>query len=186
MNAANHPEWMKRIGATPGKLALIGVLALVLGYVVISQLPGGGSSSAESEPPSPRVPRRAAKSTTSDSTRSSEAVAVREAWPQPDLEQAVATDPFAQPLWARTDQAAAGESSPQQSAAQVAQSAEAAKSQALAKLRAEGAAVIVVLDGKPLALVGERQVRIGDRLEGFYVQDITESGIVLGSEGQSQ
>ncbi|WP_425397158.1 hypothetical protein [Aeoliella sp.] len=177
--ANNHPEWMKRVGATPGKLALIGVLAAILGYVVLSQLPSGGSSSAESAPSSPRLPRSAAKA---NSNKSKTPVAERQAWPKPNLEQAVASDPFARPQWAQVAQAEPAETA----ASDRPMTAQAAESQALAKLRAEGAAVIVVLDGKPLALVGERQIRIGDRLEGFYVQDITESGIVLTSESHSQ
>ena len=177
---------MKRVGATPGKLALIGVLAVILAYVVISQLPNGSSSAAKPDPPSRRTPRRGANATTVEITKPAALATEREAWPQPDLKQAVANDPFARPLWARVAQGQGSESPTNRSMAQLAQAAEDAKAEALAKLRAEGATMIVVLDGKPLALVGERQIRIGDRLEGFYVQDITASGIVLGSEGQSQ
>ncbi len=32
------------------------------------------------------------------------------------------------------------------------------------------------------ALVGEQQIRVGDRLEGFQVKQITESGIILTTE----
>lgn len=87
-------SWLERNGATPGKLALMGVLALILGYVIISQLPGKkpAAISLRSAPPLTGV--------TSPQTNQADPVTTapqRKAWPKLKVSQAVVHDPFAAP-----------------------------------------------------------------------------------------
>jgi hypothetical protein len=96
------------------------------------------------------------------------------------LDVVVRYDPFAIPSWARTAAQVSASLVPSGQTPSVA-----AREEALAKLQDLGAAVIVEVDGKPLALLGERRVRVGDRVEGYRIKRIDASGIVLAIEGQS-
>lgn len=171
-------NFMQRAGATPGKLALIGVLAIILTYVIVSQLPSTPPPRLELVTPEPAAsavaPVAPLAAVPAEQAVSGEARA--KPWPAADLDAVVRFDPFAAPAWAVASAAnlsLAG--SPAAAAANQ-------RAEALAKLRTLGAAVIMEVDGEPLALVGEQQIRVGDRLEGFQVKQITESGIILTTE----
>ena len=180
MSNPQQQDWMTRVGATPGKLALIAVLGVILTYVVVSQLPSRRPAPAElvtrtaaakSAPPAPIKSDPA-----SDSQASLPEI---KPWPRPNLRIATAHDPFATPAWARSAVVTAELNLPQ------ADSSLREQADAIAELRKLGATVIVEVDGDPLALVGNQQLRVGDRVKGFRVEEITASGIVLTSEEQS-
>lgn len=181
MNHTTSNDWWQRTGATPGKLILIGVLAVVLAYVILSQVMGPSQTPAVAAVPATTTPSpQAAPPPASPSGQPRPAPPHQQPWPQPDLAKVVAFDPFAAPRWAQPVALAAADATTPAAATAV-DSGE----PTLAQLRELGAAVIVEVDGEPLALVGEHRVRVGDRLAGFLVTKITESGIVLASEGQS-
>lgn len=174
MTNSAQPTWMERSGATPGKLVLIGVLALVLAYVIISQLPSRKSAPVSltvEPPPASETTATPAKSQTTDVN-----AVQRAEWPSPDLSQVVAHDPFATPHWAQLDEPEAPRGSNEQASG---------VADVLTQLQQSGATAIVMLNGERLALVGDTQVRIGDQLKGYRVVAITNSGVVLASEKES-
>ncbi|MGI9456127.1 MAG: hypothetical protein ACR2NU_06160, partial [Aeoliella sp.] len=103
-----------------------------------------------------------------------------EPWPVADVNSVVAHDPFLPPYWAGVSLPPS--ELPSTPAKDVAKTSNAA----LEKLVASGTTVVVIVDGERLALVGDRQIRVGDRLDGFMVTAITESGVVLSGEGEEE
>ncbi len=177
MSKSKQQDWMTRVGATPGKLALIAVLGVILTYVVVSQLPSRLPAPAELITPtagSETAPAALAKADPASESR--ESLPEVKPWPRPNLRLATTHDPFATPAWARSAVTSAELNLPQ------ADSSSREQADAIAELRQLGAAVIVEVDGEPLALVGNHQLRVGDRVRGFRVEEITASGIVLTSE----
>ena len=172
-------SWMERTGATPGKLVLVAVLGIVLVSVYVYQFGGSGEPTVElvvpkelqSEAPTLRI-----------QTNLDEDALASRAWPPAELDTVVAYDPFALPFWAKTTLSASRANGD----AEENKLAEEQKKKVLDSLRQQGATVIVVVDGEPLALIGDKTIRVGDRLEGFQVKQISQSGITLTGEGQTE
>jgi hypothetical protein len=180
MSPTESSDFFQRIGATPRKLALVGVLGAVLTYVVVRPLLERHPPVELVTPPPTTAPAATSKSAPPAGKMAEPGLLAVKPWPQPDLERVATHDPFAVPGWARPAVSVvevAGKTSGGTATNQ--------RVETIAKLRELGAAVIVEVGGEPLALVGEHQLRVGDLLEGYRVKAITESGIVLASEGQS-
>lgn len=171
-----------RFGASRGKLALVGVLVVVLVTVIVMQLPsstnndnlptaavsdlpgweGDASANAASGPPAPQTapvekpPRK---------------------WPELSMEVIVACDPLAAPTWyldaLQLDQ------SKEQSDGNLVSTEESPDEPALADLQQAGTTIVLIAGGERIATIGERQLRIGDRIEGYQVSDITDQGVIL-------
>ncbi len=177
-STTTSPNFLERHGATPGKLKLIALLGCVLLYVIVSQIPFGGVTSASTKrrtPPTTSSPKPAGKQIAPSP------IATSKPWPAPDLSVIARHDPFALPPWARSASTAG--------TTRVASGKPIAlkdQKNVLEKLHASGIAVVMIVDGEPLALVGNRQIRVGDDLEGFEVTAITESGILLSEKGESE
>jgi len=202
----SRPTTMEKIGATPAKLALIGLLSAVLLAVVVPQLRGKSSSgqsadsvpagqsasqlrrkrptrsaggkpsaikkapsaseavpSADASAPSPR--NTAPSAGNADPARSSQG------WTQLPLEELVKHDPMAAPAWY-----VAAATKPAEEDALVDTAGQAL---ALAELEKQGANIVMIAGGERVATIGAEQLRIGDRIEGFRVIDITTQGVVL-------
>jgi hypothetical protein len=180
-------------GATPGKLALIAVLAVVLVGVLVYQFSGS------EEPPPPRkhpnVGRPAAARPAAGSTRVA-AGGTRVAAPKPDhtvvpktdrqwpkiaLEEVLQHDPFAlptalQPPAPKKPAVAVASQAPDKARqAEVRRQRE----QALAAIRAQGVQMVFVGKEKRVAIIGDRRVRVGDVFDGFRVTDIGSDGVTL-------
>lgn len=177
MTTTPAQSWLERNGATPGKLALIGVLALILGYVIISQLPGKkpAAISLRTAPPLAGV----ASPQTNQADPLTKAPQ-RKAWPKLEVSQAVVHDPFAAPPWAQSSLPPLPQASSGQPVASSSNSVD-----VLAELKESGATAVVMVNGERLALVGDARLRVGDRLKGFRVVDITQAGVVLADEKES-
>lgn len=183
----NHSSLANQLGATPGKLALIGVLAIVLCGVLYLQF----GPTAKPASRSATRPMAATESTTKPS-HSSAAVAVSVAtaaaphrktgalanWHSPKLASIVEYDPFAlpasfpQPASVKENTATVQNANQARSAAEqlAALQAERTKSEAeLKKLQQE--AVQIIIDRK-VAVVGGREVHVGDKINGFTVISI--------------
>lgn len=175
-----------RIGASRGKLALVGVLAVVLVVVVVMQLPGtsdvgdvptasvtempGRQGEGDAANPANRNSNPPAPQSTSTPGEKPPRV-----WPELSMEEILACDPLAAPAWYLA-------------AIQPEQSKEHAKgrtnetpkdSLVLAELQQTGATIVLIADGQRIATIGERQIHIGDRIEGYQVSDITDQGVIL-------
>src|SRR5262249_29722743 len=96
MNRANGD----RIGATRGKLALVGVLAAVLVGVLASNFRGSAGEPALAAPDSgPRRPIPAPASAVAAETSPFGEFAADGDWPHAELDKLVGFDPFAAPSW---------------------------------------------------------------------------------------
>jgi hypothetical protein len=194
-------------GATPAKLALIAALAIVLIGVLLVQFGafGGGAPrtasstkpkpaakpapSSEVSEPAPKGSAAAATTRAGSATKKSpmastpaSRVAARPVrpWAPPKVEEIARYDPFDVPppmvmLFGSNSTgrspAAGGTSSADR---------DRTLHETLAALRDRGVTMILTDAEGPLAVVGDRTVRIGDRVGGFVVTDISlEEGIVL-------
>lgn len=162
----SYKKQLEKMGATPGKLALIGLLSLVLVGVVAKQLPEGTAQTA-SKPSAPVSTSRkvAQKLSTQDSPEEPERENELTPWPEIDLTKTLAIDPFATPAWV------AKKEQPTTTPLNV--------TGVLADLQQQGASIVVITAEDKSATIGEQNVHVGDILEGYRVTDITAQGILL-------
>lgn len=168
-------NWLARSGATPGKLAAIGILGLVL-VTVIWRNVAGSSPTKPAKASHPSTSAKAETALAKPASKPQAAISKRiesetpRVWPQVSLEQTVKHDPFALPMWylmAQADEAG----SP---GAAIAKSA-----QVLEELKRQQTKIVVISSEDRVATIGERSYRVGDMIEGFKVTAITTEGIVL-------
>lgn len=182
---ASGKQWAKRLGATPGRLVVVGVLAVLLIALIVA--PPGGSAWLNNRPSSTsRGPSSA------DSEREREAASVTapaeisprtdRPWPVMELNEIVQYDPFVEPWRSNTEEEYPislvdpdglddDESldDPQEDRIE----------STIAAIREQGVRLIVLADGERVALVGERMVRVGDVIDGLVVTAIETDGVVL-------
>jgi len=190
---------MKRMGATPGKLALVGVLAVVLGTVLVGQLPDSTTTpEVARRPRTPMLnqsnstaaanqPRNIQQRThqsqprpfhSNSSTKSREQSSEPPTWPDLSLETIVAFDPFATPQWLSSATAAA-QAGPVDTRLLTEAARRARKASVLKDLQDQGTTIVVITSDDKRATIGNQTFRIGDHLEGFVITDITRQGVVL-------
>lgn len=173
--------WLERNGATRGKLALVGILAVMLVTVMWHNFAG-------SEPPAnakntrPTTPQREAKAAVKPSaslkpapTKPEQVAKTPRVWPKHSLEKVARHDPLTKPMWYLVAQAAET-GSPDASLARSAQ--------VLEELKKESTKIVVISGGERIATIGELSLRVGDTIEGFQVTEITTDGIVLTEIGR--
>jgi hypothetical protein len=194
------PNWAKKAGVTPGKLTLIGVLAVVLGAVLYLQL-----GSATKKVSSTALSAIAAAESTANLRESATAGAAalvptvaprkktgaRSSWQSPDLASVVQYDPFALPASFPQprqfdDEMALAQSAAQTQDASVQQAAleaERTKSQTELKgLRQQGVHVIIKRKKEYVAIVGDQEVHVGDQINGFTVIAIDAEGVQVAKD----
>jgi len=189
---------MKKSGATPRKLALVAVLAVVLVAVIAGQLPSRSAApqlvsrnsssiqsklvqpepkiAAELQPVSPEVPAESAEqSPTEPTTRD---------WPKLTMDSILSYDPLAEPDWLVQ---ARNTTPPVDEATRLAAEAERQrrKEEILQQLREQGARAVVFSGNDKRAAIGNQSVRIGETIGGLRITEITRAGIVL-TEYESQ
>jgi len=185
---------MQRMGATPGKLALVGVLAVILVAVVVRQLPDKTAApeianrrptsnhkqvAHKPTPTQPKnIPAKSKFEKTKSSTNSKEQPLQKPTWPELSLDTIVAFDPFAPPEWLTAARAAEQSGDPDGLHLSEA-SRKKRKNEVLAELRKQGTTIVVISKEEKRASIGEQSVRIGDHIEGFLISDITKQGVVL-------
>jgi hypothetical protein len=178
---------------TRAKLALVGLLAVVLVAVIGYQLRG--------RKPAPLVPRAEANqrqfaadssaARTSDATpRGPARVAPaqrrpRNKWPDIPLSEVIAHDPFTLPpallaIASESDTAKPGPSSKAEPADQShRQELERRRADVLAAMRKKGVSMVLTSPGGTVATVGSLRLKVGDVVEGLRVAEIGPSGVVL-------
>ena len=172
------PESSK-LGATPGKLALIAVLAVVLVVALAVQFGGSlgagrprdGDRGRESQSPGPAGQLAAQSAQPSEDAGKGHDAS--RPWPKLELADVSAYDPFA----VRTPV-----TKPPEPPATTAESDadRAQQDQLLEQLREEGVqAVIGGSRNGNAAVIGSQIVRVGDVLDGFRVVGIEADGVVL-------
>lgn len=170
-------NWLERNGATPGKLAVVSVLALVLVAVVWRNIagssPAGPNEASSTTPPLAAVAKKVpAEPTAADSQRRP---VVPKVWPKYNLDTVVKFDPLAKPTWYVAAHAAESGTA----GASLARSA-----QVLEELKKQQTKIIVISGDERIATIGELSLRVGDTIEGFRVTEITTDGIVLTEYGR--
>jgi hypothetical protein len=172
------------MGATPGKLALVGVLAVALVLVIVVQMPDDSNvaqTATASVGKKPELDKSSDDKTESDKgTELSEQTAndkLPRHWPELTMETITALDPLTAPPWYIA--AAHIEPAKEQDNLSLALAEEEARAAALATLQQAGATIVLISNGERIATIGDQRIRIGDNIEGFQVSDITDQGVVL-------
>jgi hypothetical protein len=167
-----------KLGASPGKLLVTGLLGIVFLAVLWYQFGDSGTPSATAR----RRPRSAARP--NDSRPAAELQQGAEflppdsiPWDPIPLDEMLAHNPFRLPPALQTatpKQAAAGHATDAISTAEAEH-----RQQVVAQLQTKGVSMVFEQQGQMIAVVGDRQIRVGDVIDGLRVKEITSDGLVL-------
>ncbi|MCG8450838.1 MAG: hypothetical protein MI725_14820 [Pirellulales bacterium] len=172
----NQPTTMQKLGVTPAKLALVGVLGVVLLAVVVPQLRSESPLVTTADSSSQQKDRKARLTRLKENNKQPSSERTTEdrppqVWPVIPLGQVVEYDPLAKPMWFVNARNAT------EKEREIAATNENLKT--LEELEKQGASIVVISNRDSAATIGEQQVRVGDRIKGFEVSDITTEGVVL-------
>jgi len=173
--------WQEKTGASPGKLALVGVLAVVFVGVLVHQFGGLQFDHAADDEPEPAIAEQQEDGIKHDPTPTS--LPAISAFPEISLAQAVAHNPFAEPPWAC---AKPPEQPPEPEPTADDVDLALATEQAFEELRQQGVRAIMISDGQRIAVVGSRHVRVGDEMDGWRVLEISADGVILAPPESTQ
>jgi hypothetical protein len=200
-NIVKKPTPGNKFGVTPGKLALIGVLSVVLLAVLYLQFGSLATPAVATGPTSHRpatampqsVPTQVAAPQTSDAKEQTPAPLGASSkfdragnWQSTEIAKVVQHDPFALPAsFPQRLKAGADRKLAQETAKTVdAKAEEEARAEALKavktqfeQLQKEGVHVVMQRHDKYVALVGDRTIHVGDVIEGFTVVAIDAEGV---------
>ena len=175
-------------GLTPAKAILICVLGVILVAVIVIQLPSTSSKSSLKRPnPDKRHDQtnglvRPVSRQTLDVSKELLVPANEKAWPKFSLQLVQSHDPFVTPPWYpgsdKFDTTANDGSSEVTSEETPGQASEADR-EMLAELQTHGVSMVMITDDDRLAMVGQVELRVGDRIGGFLVKEITTDGVTL-------
>jgi hypothetical protein len=183
--------WSQQAGVTPGKLALIGGLAIALAAVLYLQYAPSERPAAVATP-MPRTATQAAANQVNSAVQGAAAPAVPlkktgtvTKWHAPNLDRVVAYDPFALPAAfpkpQSTDEATVAQTAAAtQDASQRQAELEAARAKSegeLQGLKQQAVKVMITRNDEFVAIVGDQEVRVGDELNGFKVIAIDSDGV---------
>lgn len=180
---------VKKSEVTPGKLALIGVLAVVLVIVIYIQYGDQLTTTATSGSPATIATTTRSKPTKSKAAKKDDvadtdftlrkSTGSRATWQAPELGSVVAYDPFALPASFPQLRQGDAESALAQTEAQKSQDAsvqqaalEAERTQlqaALTSLKQQGVQAVIKRGNQSIAIIGGQEVRVGDEYQGFTV-----------------
>ena len=162
------------LGATPGKLALIGVLALVMIGVIASNWPSDETAPVDDtvhtqadgmgEPPPPPPPVAATAVEPPAAAGPFGAFAVDQNWPERPLREITSYDPLAAAEWIKPPVSVAG---PAYNEAQI------------NELLAAQNAIIFVSGDTRIARIGDKEFQVGDAIGRYTISEITAKGVVL-------
>ena len=174
----------ERIGATRGKLALVGVLAVVLVVIIVVQLPGPTDYDKAATASVSSIRERSTDN--NDITMLEEPISSTEKtlidmspreWPELSIDAITAFDPLEAPSWYVA--AAQIEKTNEAGEQTLASADDDASAAGLAALQEAGATIVLIANGERIATIGDQRIRIGDNIEGYQVSDITDQGVIL-------
>jgi hypothetical protein len=197
---ADNKTLSKKLGLTPGKAVLIGVLGVALIGVIYIQFGSSGAHETAAATPGGRSRRPVASRAPAKPTAPADANATaleagddgegattefdQSRWSAPELSTVVSYDPFALPqafpqpplstaqLMADGGRGALAAAS----AEQLADELQRLQSQ-LDELKNRGVHVIVSVDGEYVAMIGDRMLHVGDQINDFTVMQIDPGGV---------
>jgi hypothetical protein len=165
-----------RVGATRGKLALVGVLALVLVYVLVSNF-GSRAGDGPAVPVEAKAAPLGANPAAAASEEAASAAAVganpfgefaeNRDWPKVSLDKLIRFDPFAAPTWVDPAER------------MTTTGAEKPETPSLEELRGAASAIIIVANGHRVARIGSQDYHVGDFVGPYQITNISSAGIVL-------
>ena len=162
---------IKRLGLTPAKLILIGVLAIVLVIVVVIQLPSGSSAPVASEAPIVDSVETPVTSPVDERSTEPAAQAKRQVdWPTLALNEVVRHDPFQLPAHLRPAR-------PQESEPNNPQDR-----QHLQTLTNAESGMVLMVGDEHVARIGATTLRTGDKIGSYRVSKIDATGVWLVDE----
>jgi hypothetical protein len=160
-----------KLGATPGKLALIAVLALVLVGVIAANWPSAPEAPADEPQTARRLPKAPPAANAGQPNQGATPVgpfgefAEDGHWPELPLREVTSFDPLATAAWAK----------PPEETAEVNVRTESQ----LNELLVAKEAIIFVSGDKRIARIGDKEFQVGDRLGRYQISDISPRGVVL-------
>ena len=160
-----------KLGATPGKLALIAVLALVLVGVIAANWPSAPEAPADEPQTARRLPKAPATANTGQPNQGSTPAnpfgefADDGHWPELPLREITSFDPLATAAWARPPE-------------ETAEGNIRTETQ-LNELLVAKEAIIFVSGDKRIARIGDKEFQVGDRLGRYQISDISPRGVEL-------
>ncbi|MEX2317155.1 MAG: hypothetical protein WD669_08385 [Pirellulales bacterium] len=192
-------------GASPKKLVLIGVLAVVLIAVLYVQFVGSSKSEAPEITASAAPAQRPSLAAANSTATGAKAVTPlgdagewllepidRPQWKSPELARVIRYDPFALPAAFPQPVGVAGgpgtgtmlpdgvivAADTEMTEEERSQSVKEIQTK-LAELKERGVRVIIKARKEAVAVIGDRTVHVGDDLEGFTVKAIQSDGVVV-------
>jgi len=170
---------MDRTGATPKKLALVAVLAMVLAGVIWHQVFGAHQEEVAAKPQRPAASTPNLKDTSKksppkvdeQSPSASDHIVTAPEWQEMPLRDVLAHDPFQPPQWF----VLANQPIAERESSATAENTE----KLLEQLKQKSMNIVVISGTTKIATIGGNEVRVGDLIEGFRVTDITTEGITL-------
>ena len=172
--------FLKKSGLTPGKAVLIAFLSLVFVFVLVLQFGGNDAPTqqlarkTESEE-DPETPRPTADVETNKHAEKIVPRREHKKWPPMEREKALQHDPFFTPQWSIVK----SNGRPSKDLADQKERALASKRRAFEELSKKGVDAILLSTGGNVAIIGSKDVRVGDVLDGFRVAEINANGVVL-------
>ncbi|HEX6963190.1 MAG TPA: hypothetical protein VF175_15090 [Lacipirellula sp.] len=160
-----------KLGATPGKLALIAVLALVLVGVIASNWTSGGGPPA-TKPAASAKPAQAVESAAAPAATPAAKPAAGPFgefaedgdWPELPRSEITKFDPMMKAAWAKPAVTAEGD---------------VVSDVQISELLAAKNAIIFMAGDKRVARIGDNEYQIGDVIGRYQISDITSRGVVL-------
>lgn len=186
-----EPRSVSKVGVTPGKLVLVLVLAVVFVSVLLFQLgakesPSTLDQSADVAADSDRRPRENSANTSVSPPNNGDVLQQARRWPEITLEEIQQHDPFAFPaVLAPPAAVTASDRSKQRDGSARRAQMQRERKEDLAELCQQGVQMIFLGQDEQVALVGSRQIRVGDVVAGFRVTAIRTDGVVLVEQEQS-
>lgn len=169
---SNKKKKKKSGGATRGQIVLIGVLSAVLVGVIVVQLPGSSDKPIAASRKRPKRPRPATVAVINPQDTSGKEEEPRN-WPEYSVSQLEEFDPLAPTDWYRQAVVVQSNSPDAAPVKQVVEQLE------LEKLQEAGANIVLIDGDHRIATVGEQRIRVGDKIDGYQVSEITDQGVVL-------
>ena len=177
-----------KIGATPGKLAFVGVLAIVFVFVLWneffrdrSDVVGNNESSANGSINRPASGALTANQASKNPQSASDGIFSLEATSDVDLTRLGRHDPFRMPADWKEPKIEIKEVPIVKDQKQEAEEAKAkqASLESLKALKKRGADMIIISDSQRLAIIGNETLEIGDVYEGLRVVSIEAGGLTV-------
>jgi len=181
---------LARGGLTPGKLGLIITLSVLLLVVIVVQFGSGSKLRRKTARPRRLATAKKAENSEANDEPKAAAKTVDRQWPDYQVNDVVAYNPFTLPGKLRPQEVAPKTAEGRISASVSVERPDAdalrlRQTEFIASLREQGVDMVLMTPAGTVARVGPSSFRVGDVVEGLIVTEINSSGIVFEPESRS-